>query len=183
MKRFRTSFALPVALLLGLVSAQSAWPANVTVFEVKKGTTVTVTGDLAKGTVMADLAWASTSSMACFPATQNAKFRGNHVFFATQLPPRSEMTIKIIPKDPTLDLSGYAYTVGTTNFRTPPQIQQAVSCEAEHKWDRPKSGKTQDHTRDVPKLTAIQNPYNVFIGVSGPKESMAGEFSIEVTLK
>jgi hypothetical protein len=176
-------FLLPLVFGLAVVQAQTAWPSNVTLIELKKGTVVSITGDLAKGALMEDLSWAANSSMACFPATQNSKFRGNHVFFATQLPTRSELFIKLIPKDPKLDLSGYAYAVGTNNFRTPPAITQAVSCEAEFKWDRPVRGKTQDHTRDLPRLTAIQNPYNVLIGVSGPKESVAGEFTIELTLK
>ena len=53
---------------------------------------------------------------------------------------------------------------------------------SEHAWDRPKKGRTQDHTRAV-KLNAIKNPYNVVIGVAGPKGVTTGEFAVEVTLK
>jgi hypothetical protein len=58
-----------------------------------------------------------------------------------------------------------------------------VSCEAEQKWDRPKRGKTQDHTRVLPRVTAIGNPYTVIIGVTSPKEVTAGDFELKVEIK
>ena len=91
------------------------------------------------------------------------------------------MTITVIPNDPTADVSIYAYEMGATNFVVPPNVQQVVSCEAEYKWDRPKKGKTQDHTRTI-TLNAIQNPYNVVIGVSGPAAAK-GSFDLKIDLK
>ncbi len=163
-------------------TAHAQWPEGVTVVKSEKGKTVEVKGKMEAGKPMEDLSWAANSSMACFPATQNEKFRGNHVMFATDLPPRSIMTVTVVPDDPKQDLSIWGYSVGTTNFTTPPKIPSCVACEAEHKWDRPKRGKTQDHTRTI-SFNAIANPYNVLIGVSGPAGATAGGFTLKVELK
>ena len=61
------------------IFAQSSQP---TVWSVKNAPnkTATVEGSLADGMKLTDLSWAWNSSNACFPATQKAKFTGNHVF-------------------------------------------------------------------------------------------------------
>jgi hypothetical protein len=158
------------------------WPANVAEAKGEKGKSTTTSGKLESGALMDDLTWAATSSMACFPATQNERFRGNHVLYHSSLPTRSVMTITLIPKDPNVDMSLYAYTIGTTSTNVPPKVSSAVSCEADYKWDRPKKGKTQDHTRSV-KLTAITNPYNVVIGVAGAKGVTAGDYDLKVDIQ
>lgn len=172
------------AVVIALLAASSAfadegWPKNVTAVKLEKGKTVTVQGKLESGAPV-DLGFAAKSSVACFPATQNEKFRGPHVFFGTQLPPRSIVELTVTPADPSQDLSIYAYEIGTNAHTLPPDLSSCVSCEAEHKWDRPKRGKTQDHTRTV-KLNAIGNPYNVVIGVSGTAAATKGAFTL--TLK
>ena len=43
-------------------------------------------------------------------------------------------------------------------------------------------GKTQDHTRSV-KLNATANPYNVVIGVAGPKGVTVGEYSLAIAIQ
>jgi hypothetical protein len=180
--------AAALAFLCSALAASSAsaadtkWPENVQAVTSIKGEAVEVTGDLKDGAVIEDLSWAARSSMACFPATQNEKFRGPHALFSTNLPARSILFVTVIPDDPNLDVSIWGYTVGTNNFRVPPAIQSCVSCEAEHKWDRKKKGKTQDHTRTI-RFNAVGNPYNVLIGVSGPKDSTAGAFTLKFDLK
>lgn len=175
------ALGLGVGVLAVTSFAEAAFPASVTAVAVQKGQSVTVKGRLESGAVMQDLSWASNSSVACFPATQNERFRGNHVLYSAQLPPQSVMTITVIPKDPKADMSIYAYQVGTTNFTLPPQLASCVACEAEHKWDRPKKGRTQDHTRSV-TLNSLRNPYNIVIGVSGPAGAK-GEFDLKVDIK
>ena len=158
------------------------WPDSVVRFTIEKGKTKTVSGRLENGKPIEDLSWAADSSVACFPATQNSKFRGNHVFFVVPLPSRSIMEVKLIPKDPGQNLSLYGYSIGLDNFRLPPQMRSCVACEADHKWDRPKRNMKQDHTRSI-SFNAIKNPYNVVICVTGPKEAVKGDFILEVTLK
>ena len=50
---------------------------------------VTIEGDINKGVIIQDLSWAWNSSVACFPATQQKSFNGNHVLYETQLPPHA----------------------------------------------------------------------------------------------
>lgn len=185
-----TSFAEPIknlesdkdSFFITLNNAKTGWASDVTQVELKSNETVTVEGKLEDGKIIEDLSWASTSSNACFPATQNAKFRGNHVFFATKLPPRSILNVKVIPDDPNSNLSIYGYQIGTNSYYVVPELPSCVSCEAEHKWDRPKYKKTQDHTRSI-MFNATTNSYNIFIGITGPKEAVSGSFKVEFELK
>jgi hypothetical protein len=178
----RTSLVFSIAVSLIASLAWAAWPTQVTEIKVEKGKTASVEGKLEAGAPVADLAWASSSQVACFPATQNEKFQGNHVLYAATLPPKSVMTVTLTPKNTSADMSLYAYQIGANSFDLPPNLARCTSCEADHKWDRPKKGKTQDHTRSV-KLTSTTNPYNVVIGVAGPKGVTAGEFTLSVEVK
>jgi hypothetical protein len=157
------------------------WEQHVTVINSEPNKTVKVTSKLQSGINMPDLSWASKSSVACFPATQNNKFNGKHVLFATKIPPKSEMYITLIPTDKNSNISLYAYQIGESNYTLVPGLASCVTCEAEHKWDYPKKGKTQDHTRTV-RLNAINNGYNVVIGVAGANNLSEGVFILEIKL-
>jgi hypothetical protein len=154
---------------------------QIPVIKVKANWTVSHQGNLSEGQKISDLSWAANSSVACFPATQNQKFTGNHVLYETTIPKRSEMFIKVIPKNKNQNFSLYAYQVGATNNQLPPNLSGCVTCEADYKWDRKWKGKTQDHTRQV-RLNAINNPYKVIIGVVGAEGLTAGDFTIEIKL-
>jgi len=149
---------------------------------VKPNWTVSYTGNLSDGQKITDLSWAANSSVACFPATKNQKFSGNHVFYTTTIPKRSEMFIKVVPKNKQQNFSLYAYQVGLNNQQVPPNLHSCITCEADHKWDYKRHGKTQDHTRQV-RLNAINNPYKVVIGVVGAEGLTTGDFTLEITLK
>jgi hypothetical protein len=176
----RPTALLPLLLTLA-TPALADWPAHVVPVKAEKGKRVEVKAKLEDGKPIEDLSWASNSSVACFPATQNAKYRGPHVLFRSELPPRSVMTITVTPDDPKTNLSLYAYSIGATSERVVPDLPSCVSCESDEKWDRPKKNRTQDHTRSV-KLNAIANPYNVVIGVSGPAGEVGG-FTVAVELQ
>jgi hypothetical protein len=165
----------------GSTSSSKGFPASVTAVESKANQVVSVKGNLDNGMEISDLSWASSSSVACFPATQNSKFRAKHVLFSTSLPPRSILKITAKPTDESKDLSIYAYQVGTNNFSVVPNLPSAVSCEAEHKWDYPKKDQVQTSARSV-SLNATTNPYNVVIGVTGPAGA-SGEFTLEIELE
>ncbi|PKL77296.1 MAG: hypothetical protein CVV27_05955 [Candidatus Melainabacteria bacterium HGW-Melainabacteria-1] len=162
-------------------NATQGFPAEVKKIDTSANNTVTIKGNLDDGQVISDLSWASSSSIACFPATQNSKFRAKHLLFHTSLPPRSILKVKLIPTDTSKAMSLYAYQIGTTNYAVVPKLSSAVTCEADHINDRPVVGKTEDGTRSV-SLNATTNPYNVVIGVSG-NEGVSGEFTLEVTLE
>lgn len=177
-----------VLLLLAIsVSAQSkaktGWSKDVTVITSKANEKVSIESDLAKGKLIEDLSWASSSSNACFPATQNLKYRGNHVFFATIIPPRSILKIKVIPIDKSANMSLYAYMIGADSFEEVPDLPRCITCESDEKWDRPWKGKVQTHERKVEFQNPTQNTYNIFIGVAAPKDVLSGKFSVEISLE
>ncbi|NPA44849.1 MAG: hypothetical protein GXO49_04880 [Chlorobi bacterium] len=149
---------------------------------VKPNETTIVNGNLSDGVFMSDLSWASRSSTACFPATQNSKFTGKHVLYGFVIPEFSEVYVTVIPKDKNANFSIYGYQVGTNRFPVVPDLNRCVACEADHKWDYKKRGKTQDHTRTI-KFNSTTNQYNVFIGVTGANHLEEGEYTLEIKLK
>ncbi len=151
--------------------------------ETAKNKVSTIKGDLKSGVIIQDLSWASTSSNACFPGTQNTKFRGNHVLYSATLPDNSEMEITVIPDDKNADFSLYAYQVGINNNNLPPNLPSCISCEADFKWDRPKAGKKQDHTRTVGNLTSIDGTYKIIIGVVGANGLKTGSYTLNISVK
>lgn len=163
----------------GIVSVQG----QVSVEEFKlipNGKTV-ISGNLAKGRQIEDLSWASSSSVACFPATQNEKFRGNHLLYRTTLPAYSEIKITLVPLDKNANFSLYGYQLGVNNLSLVPNLASCVACEADHKWDYPKVGRTQDHTRSI-SFNSLDNAYNITIGVAGAKGQLSGAFTLEMEL-
>lgn len=169
-----------LAFLFFSAISSAQWPSNVTLVDMSGKDSVVVQGDLAKGSPMEDLSWAWNSANACFPGTQAAKFKGNHVFFAVKMAPRSEMFISVTPADTNADLSIYAYRLGANEYYLVPDLKSCITCEADHKWDRPWKGKVQTSERHV----SFQNPgtetYNILIGVSGPAAATSGTFSIKI---
>lgn len=175
-------FSLAIAAL-GYVSANAQWPAEVTVVTLKANDSVLVNGDLSTGKLMDDLSWAANSSNACFPATQNLKFMGNHVFYAVQMPARSIITISVTPTDANGNLSMYGYMIGSNEYRLVPNLPSCVTCEADHKWDRPWKGKVQTSERSIEFQNPTQNTYNILIGITAPKDVLTGAFTVKLKLK
>lgn len=142
-----------------------------------------VKGNLKDGKIMPDLSWAWNSAVACFPQTQVQKFTGNHVLYALDLPNFSEMEILLEPTDKQANFSIYAYEVGkVANNNTVPNLSSCIRCEAEHKWDYKKRGQTQDHTRRIYDILAINNPYQVIIGVVGANGLQEGDFTLHLKI-
>lgn len=171
---------LPVLLLFISAVSKAQWPASVTIVDLDGKDSVIVNGDMAKGSTMEDLSWAWSSSNACFPGTQASKFKGNHVFFAVTMPKQCEMKISVTPDDDSKDLSIYAYRIGANEYYLVPDLTSCITCEADHKWDRPWKGKVQTSERAV----SFQNPgketYNILIGVSGPAATTSGTVKLKV---
>ncbi len=178
----KTLKLITIALLFLSTSVFAQFPSHVSVINAVPNKVTSVQGNLNQGKIISDLSWASQSSVACFPGTQNSKFNGNHVLYATKIPPYSEMFITVEPENTSDNFSIYAYQIGTTSYATVPDLSSCVTCEATHKWDYPKRGKTQDHTRTV-RLNAIRNPYNVVIGVVGANGLANGAYTLKIDLK
>lgn len=172
--------AIIAVVYLAPLFSFAQWPSEVKVVGPKANDSVIVSGNLAAGKIIDDLSWASSSSNACFVATQNAKFRGNHVFFATTILPHSILTISVTPTDPKGDLSMYAYMSGLDEHRLVPDLPQCITCEADYKWDGNWKNRVQTSERKVEFNNPTSGPYNILIGVSAPKGVTAGEFVLKV---
>ena len=157
---------------------------NITFVELQSNQTTEIKGNLNQGEKMESLRWAWNSSVACFPETQAKKFSGNHVLYVVDLPKHSELEIKVIPDDTSANFSLYAYEIGElSNDNTVPNLNSCVRCEADYKWDYKYKGKTQDHSRSVKNLIAINNPYQVVIGVVGAEGLIEGNYKLQFNLK
>ena len=181
MRKVKLSFTLAIIALPLLVAAQ--WPANVTQLDPKGSDSITVSGNLANGTLMKDLSWAWNSSNACFPGTVVEKFSGNHLLYAVTIPPRSIMVITVNPVETDGNFSLYGYMIGKTEFKVVPNLPQCITCEADHKWDRPIKGKIATTERKIQFQNPTMNTYNIVIGVAGPKDITTGQFNLKVKLK
>jgi hypothetical protein len=171
-----------LCFVLALYPCLAQYPDHVNLIDAKSNEITAFNGDLSKGQKLDDLSWAANSAVACFPATQNNKFNGNHVFHAFQIPQYAEVTITLTPKDKNANFSLYGYQVGTNNYTVVPDLTSCVSCEADHKWDYPKAGKTQDHTRSI-FFNSTSSSYNIFIGVVGADGLSSGEYTLTIDLK
>ncbi|AVI50030.1 hypothetical protein C5O00_02140 [Pukyongia salina] len=145
---------------------------------------IAYSGDLSQGVFLDDLSWAWNSSNACFPETQKQKFTGKHLFFTGIIPKYSEMTVTVVPTDPTQNFSVYAYEIGANSNDLVPNLPRCIRCEADHFRERNFAGRApQDHTRTVSNLVAINTPYRVVIGVTGADGLEEGEFTLVVNTK
>lgn len=155
-------------------TSTQGFPAQVKSVTLEANKTFEVKGNLADGDIITDLSWASLSSTACFPATQNSKFKAKHVLYHTALPRRSILNVKLIPDNPEGPaMSLYAYQIGTDDYDVVPALSTAVTCEADYINDRPVRGKVEDGTRSV-RVNATTNPYTVVYGVSGVEGATGG---------
>ncbi|MTB51053.1 hypothetical protein [Lewinella sp. W8] len=161
-----------------LMSAQSP---PVYAVKAESAQTLTYSMDLKEGIIMEDLSWAWSSQNACFVEPRVEYFRGNHVLFTTEIPAYSTMVIRVIPEDPSDNMSLYAYSGG--GGALPPELYSCVSCEADFHQERPsRSRPNPDHTRSV-ELRAVTRPYPVTIGVAGATGVLEGKFSLEISVK
>ena len=151
----------------------SSWPSNVEQLSVGAAGlgSLDVAGDLAAGACM-NLAFASNSSVACFPATQDASFQGNQVFYAFVMPPASEATISLTSANATANL--YGYMNGDDTYMVPPHVPSTITCEASIP---PVTDVASDtiyfqNTADVPR--------NILLAVSGENGAVTGEFDLNV---
>jgi hypothetical protein len=150
--------------------------------ELKANMTTSVSGNINEGYSISDYSWAWSSSNACFPATQKAKFTGKHTLYVVKLPSRSILNVTVRPKDKSANMSIYGYQIGEGKEIFPEDLASCVTCEAEHKWDYPKRGKTQDESRTI-TFNATTNSYNVIIGITGADGLGEGEYVLEFALK
>lgn len=175
---------LAVSLIVALValSAPAAAVLSPTAVSVTAGTPKIIQGKLDGGSTI-DLAWAAKSTVACFPSTKNDHFNGNHVLYALDLPPSSELVVTATPGSSAQDISLYGFTVGATDTTSiPPSVSSAVSCEASYGTTSLSSPYNPGQAETM-KLNATTNGYRVIVGVAGAQGLKAGSFSLRFDLK
>jgi hypothetical protein len=179
----RRLFVLVVLVLTALVLPAPAHAVlSVTSVTIAAGTPKTVSSKLDLGSTV-DLAWAARSSVACFPATKNDHFNGNHVLFAVDLPKSSVLTVTATPGSASQDISLYGYTVSASDTTTlPPNVNSVVSCEASY-GTTSLSAPYNPGKEETIKLVATTAAYRVVIGVAGAQGQKTGNFSLKLSLE
>ncbi|MBC6994069.1 hypothetical protein QWY85_15435 [Neolewinella lacunae] len=173
--RFFLSLSLLFLSALAIAQAPSVFA-----LEARAGESLNYEMDLNAGAPITDLSWAWNSSNACFVEPRKQYFTGNHVLFKTEIPTYSTMVIRLVPTDPSQNMSIYAYSGG--GGALPPALASCVSCEADFYQDRPsRTRPNPDHTRSV-ELRAVTRPYPVTIGVVGADGLAEGTFTLEITV-
>ena len=176
------NFVTAMSLLLFTGVASTLAQSEVRIVTVTPNQTTTVSGNLSEGSMIADLSFAWSSSIACFPGTQQSKFTGNHVFYAFEMGPRSVANVTVTPKKPGTNLSIYGYQLGAGKIVLPDELTRAVTCEADHKWDYPKRGKVQGDERTM-SFNSVGNPYTVVVAVVGASGLSSADFTLSVNVR
>ena len=166
----------------GSLSANAQTERTVNAVVIKPGLTSNVAGNLSEGSKLGDLSFAWNSSIACFPATQAAKFTGNHVFYTVDMPPRSIVTVTVEPVRSGTNLSIYGYQIASGKHTLPDSLSSAVTCEAEHKWDYPKKDRVQTDARSI-TFNSTTNAYTLMLAVAGPNGATSGDYRLKISLK
>jgi len=157
------------------------WPDHVTLVDLpEEGAPVVLSGQLDDGDcVNLDFAW--RSDVACFPATQDVYYDGDHVFYALRepLPPRSSLDIRMTPNAGG-DLSLYGFQMGAASFVVPPFVTPLI-CHASNPTylAGPNPGETERIHFQNPSHTAS---YNIFFAVAGGSAASAGTGAFELEL-
>lgn len=157
----------------------TAWPKNVTVLKPGTDGKAKVAGELATG-ACTNLAFASSSQNACFPATQHSKFDGKQNFYALagELGAKQTLTVRAKPAAG-VDISLYGYIMGTGAWFTPPYVPSVVACEASpvKGWANP--GEEEVITFANPTV----NAYHVFFAVAGAAGAATGAYQVEIEVQ
>ncbi len=155
---------------------------GVTFIKSIKKKSVVISGNLKSGNVLEDLEWAESSSMACWPGIRNIEFEGKQVYYWTDLPKRSTMVITVKPKNSKTRINVFAFS-GFDPKYIPPKVYGAVSCEASHPSYVGEPDFSKPSEPQSVELRAVGNPYRVFIGVSGARDVLEGDYELIVEVR
>lgn len=132
----------------------------------------TLTGDLSTGASQ-DLGFADDVEYTCFPATENANFDGNHVFFTVD---GAEMLTIAVDPDAGVDTSVYAMAYSGDVPATPDASQPSSNCEAGYDQD----GDSNAGKPDAFEMFLANASWKVFVGVAGAGGATSGAFEVKI---
>ena len=142
---------------------------------------VVVSGDVADGRQLDDLAWAARSSVACFPGTRAIEFEGNQVFYAVTIPQGGELIVTVTPTGERKRINLYGYIQFDGN-NTPP-IESCTSCEAGYELYTGTPDLTQPgEPQSISFAQAVNREFTAFIAVSGARDVLSGTYDLSFRL-
>lgn len=145
------------------------------------GDSVVVSGDVADGRQLDDLAWAARSSVACFPGTRAIEFEGNQVFYAVTIPQGSELTVTVTPTSERARINVYGY-IQFDGDNTPP-IESCISCEAGYELYVGTPDLTQPgEPQSISFAQAVNRSFTAFVAVSGARDVLTGSYDLSFRL-
>ncbi|WCL50101.1 hypothetical protein [Leptospira sp. GIMC2001] len=151
---------------------------GVTFLKSEKGKSIVVSGNLKTGSILEDLDWAASSSMACWPGSlRDFEFQGNQVYYWTDLPKKSTLVITVKPKNTKDRINLYAYSGFDPKYIVP-NVPGAVSCEASYPQYVGSPDLSKPSEPQSVELRAVGNPYRVFIAVSGAKNVTEADYDL-----
>ena len=132
-------------------------------------------GTLSDGAVI-DPNWGHDPDVYCWIGPQGVlDFGGAHVFYAVEplVPVNSVLEIELEPEEG-LDLNLYAIAQPIGTYYVPPHVPSAIDCQ---NGDEEGAGGT-----ETVEIATITEPYNLLVGVTGPKGTVDGGFTLRLTL-
>ncbi|MEC7983697.1 MAG: hypothetical protein VX278_00955 [Myxococcota bacterium] len=135
-----------------------------------------IQGDLSEGEILSDLDWAQRGSVACWPGNEHINFMGHHVFYSVTQDPHTLLTATVNPEQSDLDVNVYILQQALGSNQVPPNVDSVVTCEAGF----PQATDSNPGEEDSASVTAIDNGYFNIIGVAGPKDVVAGGFTLSI---
>lgn len=153
---------------------------NTTVHDLTVNQVLSLEADLSEGQTI-PLEWASSSQVACFPATRFNEYKGNHVFYRVDLPAQSQITITVDPKN-NKRINLYALRMGVDDRMTPPEIQVVGSCEASYPIYAGTPNYQERAKAQSVEFMSIRNPYSILIGVAGAENVLSGSYDLNIEI-
>ncbi len=146
-----------------------------------KGQTISFTGNLSTGSILEDLEWAESSSMACWPGIRNVEFEGNHVGYWFDLPKKSIVRITVTPKSPKTRINIYGYS-GFDFKKLPPEVSRCTTCEASHPTWIGEPNLSEPAQPQTIEFNATTRHNFVYFAVAGARGVTSGEYTVTIEL-
>jgi len=128
-------------------------------------------GQLDDGAVV-DLAFASRSSVACFPATQFTDFDGHQVFHVVEQDVGMDLVLRLTPSGEH-DLNLYALQLGSLDRgQRPPKVNSAWRCSAKHS--------AKEGEAETVRLYGHTTAKEVVVAIAGADGLTTGKYTLEV---
>lgn len=170
---------ITIIFLFFIITCFAQKPKNLFKITPKINQTVTYKSNLNLGKKMNDLSWAWKSSNACFSATEQKYFNGNHVLFTGIIPKSTSYTLKLIPKKHNQNMSIYCYEIDVNDNFLVPNLPKSNNCMAKTEQS---ISYLKKHVREIKSKLILKNNTRLVIGVVGANKLSNGDFTLLIRL-